>query len=128
MFQDPTAELVGHADRETPRRSRRSHDISDLEESLALKAHASGCVDSSRSFGSPNKTISPSLSNATRVPSRKCLGDIVGDKNHGFTKLLLQRFKLLLELTPGDRVQGTERFVQQNHRRIGRQSARYEDR
>ncbi len=43
----------------------------------------------------------------------------MGDKNHGFAELLLQRFELLLDFPPGDRIERTERLIEQNDRRVG---------
>ena len=45
----------------------------------------------------------------------------MGDEHHGLAELLLQSFKFLLNIAAGDRIEGAERFVQENHGRIGRQ-------
>ncbi len=57
----------------------------------------------------------------------KRLGDIVSDENHGLAQVLLQGFELLLNTAPGDRIEGAEWLVQENHRRIGGQRACHTD-
>ena len=62
-----------------------------------------------------------------RVAEDKGFGDIVSDEHHGLAQLLLQGFEFLLNTAPGDRIEGAEWLVQENHRRIGGQSARHTD-
>ncbi len=54
-------------------------------------------------------------------------GNIVGDENHGLFQFLLERLELPLNLAPGDRIEGAERLVEQDHRRIGGERPRHAD-
>ena len=47
------------------------------------------------------------------------LVDVVGDEQHRLAHLLLQAAELALQLGANDRVDGTERLVHQQHRRVG---------
>ena len=54
-----------------------------------------------------------------------CLVEIVRDEDNGLTQLRLQTHQFVLEQAAGDRIDGTERFVHQQHRRIGSQRPRH---
>ena len=66
---------------------------------------------------------------ARRLASRRCgaeedrLVDVVGDEHDGLVQLALQRGELALQLGAHDRVDGAERLVHQQHRRVGGERA-----
>ena len=51
------------------------------------------------------------------------LVDVVGDQDDGLAEVALQPQELVLEPCPDDRVDGRERLVHQQHRRVGGQRA-----
>ena len=51
------------------------------------------------------------------------LVDVVGDADDGLAEFLLNAQQLVLQPLPGDRVDGAERLVHQDHRRVRRQPA-----
>ena len=56
-----------------------------------------------------------------RVAEAHRLLDVVGDEHDRLAQLPLQPQELALQPVPRDRVDGAERLVHQQHRRIGRQ-------
>ena len=97
-----------------------SRSLGRRESRRRRRAPRDGTIRAARR-AAPSKTISPSLSSADAVAEHESFGDIVGDEHHGLAELLLQGFELLLNIAPGDRIEGAEWFVQENHRRIGGQ-------
>ncbi len=67
----------------------------------------------------------PSRSTAMRSPEPHRLLDVVGHEHHGLAQFLLESQELALQAGPGDRVDGPERLVHQQHRRVGRQRSRH---
>src|SRR5882724_7734725 len=59
------------------------------------------------------------------VSEQESLAQIVGYEDHCLLHALLKVAKLFLYLGPGNRIERTERFIQQQDRRIGGQSPRY---
>ena len=57
------------------------------------------------------------------VTHRDRLVDVVGDEDHRLVELCLQAEELLLEPVTGDRVDGAERLVHQQHRRVAGEGA-----
>ena len=61
------------------------------------------------------------------VAQLECLVDVVGDHHNRLGDVGLQTEELVLQLTSHDRVDGAERFVHQQERRVGRKRARHPD-
>jgi hypothetical protein len=55
------------------------------------------------------------------------LVEVVGDEDDGLAQLALEADQLVLEVVSGDGVDGAERLVHQQHRRVGGQGARHPD-
>ena len=53
--------------------------------------------------------------------------EVVGDEDDGLAQLVLQPQQLVLQALPGDRVDGAERLVHQQDRRVGGQRPRDTD-
>ena len=87
----------------------------------------SGFVDSTIVSGGSQAMSAPSSSTADAIGERQRLQHVVRDDDDGLADPLLNAAELALQLGPRDRVERAERFVHQQHRRIGRERPRDAD-